>query len=215
MKYIACNLKNYAQRETREIEFIVLHYTANNGDTAQGNCNYFANNIVGASAHYFVDENEVVKSVQEHDVAWHCETAGLPFTHKKCRNLNSIGIEMCSRKDENGNYYIKPETVANAIKFVRELMSKYNIPVSHVLRHYDVKPKICPRPWVEDERLWFEFLNKLEGKEMAEKRYNTIAELPEWAKSTIEHMVNCGKIADGNKLDLSMDMIRILVMMNR
>lgn len=54
-----------------------------------------------------------------------------------------------------------------------------------------------------------------EETEMPEKRYNTIAELPEWAKPTIQHLVNCKKIADGNKLDLSMDMIRILVMMNR
>ena len=48
-----------------------------------------------------------------------------------------------------------------------------------------------------------------------EKRYNTVNECPEWAKPTIQKLVSTGKIADGNKLDMSEDMLRVLVIMNR
>nr|DAU66715.1 MAG TPA: hypothetical protein [Caudoviricetes sp.] len=51
--------------------------------------------------------------------------------------------------------------------------------------------------------------------EANEVRYNTIDELPEWAKDTIQNLINRGKIADRNNLDLSLDMVRILVIMNR
>ena len=47
------------------------------------------------------------------------------------------------------------------------------------------------------------------------KRYNTIDEIPEWGKDVIKRLIDEGKIADGNKLDLTMDMIRILVILNR
>ena len=47
-----------------------------------------------------------------------------------------------------------------------------------------------------------------------EKRYNTINECPNWAKATIKKLVAEGKIADENKLDMSKDMLRALVIMN-
>lgn len=55
----------------------------------------------------------------------------------------------------------------------------------------------------------------VEEEEMPEKRYKTIDELPEWAKDIISKLVAEKKIADGNNLDLSEDMLRVLVIMNR
>ena len=47
------------------IKYIVVHYTAGNGDTAMNNAQYFHNNSgLQASAHYFVDEHGVVQSVR-------------------------------------------------------------------------------------------------------------------------------------------------------
>ena len=118
--------KNYKQLSNRQIKYIVIHYTANDGDTAWGNTNYFKNTYRGASAHYFVDENEIWQSVKEGDTAYHC--GANIYKHKICRNSNSIGIELCSRQYKDGSYYIMPETVVNAVKLVKELMSKYSIP---------------------------------------------------------------------------------------
>lgn len=162
--YIPCNRANYGnQRPLSSIKYIVIHYTANNGDTAKNNCDYFKNNAgIGASAHYFVDENQVLQSVKDEFVAWHAGTRGT-YYHPEARNANSIGVELCSRKDENGKYYFKPETVANAIKITKELMGKYNIDAGHIVRHYDVTHKNCPAPFVEDPSQWSEFKRMLGG----------------------------------------------------
>ena len=61
-------------------------------------------------------------------------------------------------------------------------------------------------------------------KEGSEMRYNTLADMPEWAKPTIQKMIGKGflggggaKGADGNPvdLDLSIDMIRVFVVNDR
>lgn len=153
--------KNFQKGRTKPKQYIVIHYTANNGDTAAGNANYFNRTVTETSAHYFVDEgSEIWQTVQDEDTAWHCGTKG-EYRHPLCRNANSIGIEMCSRKDELGRYYIKGETVDNTVELVKELMLKYDIPKENVLRHYDVTGKICPAPFVEDEGLWREFQKRL------------------------------------------------------
>ena len=155
---------NYSKGRTGSIKYIVVHFTANNGDTAQNNLNYFANNVVSASAHYFVDEKEVCQSVKESDMAYHC--GAKKYRHSECRNYNSIGIEMCSRKDGAGKYYIKEETVVRTAELVKSLMKKYKIPVSRVLRHYDVTGKNCPAPFVENSALWKNFLGRLGDDEV-------------------------------------------------
>ena len=54
-----------------------------------------------------------------------------------------------------------------------------------------------------------------EEKKTVKKRYNNVNECPEWAKATIKKLISTGKIADGNNLDMSEDMLRVLVIMNR
>ena len=126
MEFIACNAANYRAGRTQPVRYIVMHYTANNGDTAQNNCDYY-HRVGGlqASAHYFVDEYGAMQSVREVDTAWHCGARA--YWHPECRNANSIGIEMCSRKRADGSYYIKPETVANAAALARDIMQRYGI----------------------------------------------------------------------------------------
>ena len=101
----------------------------------------------------------------------------------------------------------------NAADLVKLLMKKYNVPVERVIRHYDVTGKVCPKPFVDDEKAWETFKERLADN--MEKRYNKISELPTWAKPTIQKLVDSGKIADGNKLDMSEDMLRVLVILNR
>ena len=164
MNFKQANGANFARGRTQPIEFLVIHYTANNGDTVQNNLDYFAGNAVGASAHYFVDENGYGQSVKDQDTAWHCGASS--YRHEACRNANSIGMELCSRKDSRGNYYFMDQTVYNAAALARQLMQTYGIDRSHVLRHYDVTGKRCPAPMVDNPTLWENFLNLLEDKTM-------------------------------------------------
>ena len=164
MVFKQANGANFAHGRAQPIQFLVIHYTANNGDTVQNNLDYFAGNAVGASAHYFVDENGYGQSVKDADTAWHCGASS--YRHKACRNANSIGMELCSRKDSKGNYYFMDQTVYNAAALARQLMQTYGIDRSHVLRHYDVTGKRCPAPMVDNPTLWENFLNLLEDKTM-------------------------------------------------
>lgn len=212
IKELLAHVSNYSKGRHTTIKYLVLHYTANNGDTALSNCKYFSSANRNASSHYFVDEKEVYRSVRDMNVAWHCGSMN-GYKHKYCRNTNSIGIEMCSKKDENGKFYIDEKTIANAIELTKYLMEKYDIKVENVLRHYDVTGKMCPRPFVEDEMLWIDFKERLEEEEV--KRYNTIDEIPEWGKDVIKLMINKGAFADVSNLNLSEDMIRMFVFNNR
>ena len=220
MEFVACNTDNYSDGRTQPVQYIVMHYTANNGDTAKNNCDYY-HRVGGlqASAHYFVDEHGAMQSVRECDTAWHCGARA--YWHPECRNANSIGIEMCSRKRADGSYYIKPETVANAAALAKDIMQRYGIDTDHVLRHYDVTGKRCPMPWVDDPAQWNAFKASLSPEENTNEedddmiRYGTIDDVPGWARSTIKEMMDAGLIAGmgGGRLDLSDDMLRILYIM--
>ena len=54
---------NFNKGNNRKIEYIVIHYTGNNGDTSYNNAMYFKDINRNASAHYFVDENEIYQVV--------------------------------------------------------------------------------------------------------------------------------------------------------
>ena len=161
MQFKQANRGNYKKGRAGTVRYIVIHYTANNGDTAFGNASYFAQNAVSASAHYFVDENEAWQSVKDGDTAFHC--GAKHYRHPECRNGNAIGVELCSRKSGGGKYYFKAETEDRAAELVKSLMKKYGIDTNHVLRHYDVTGKNCPAPFVEDITKWQNFKNNLKG----------------------------------------------------
>lgn len=220
MEFVSCDPSNYRAGRTQPVRYIVMHYTANNGDTARNNCDYY-HRVGGlqASAHYFVDEHGAMQSVRECDTAWHCGARA--YWHPECRNGNSIGIEMCSRKRADGSYYIKPETVANAAALAREIMQRYGIDTDHVLRHYDVTGKRCPMPWVDDPAQWAAFKDMLttntdeEDENMT--RYNTIDEVPSWAQGMVRDLMAAGALRGDERgnLNLSLDMIRGLMIGTR
>lgn len=151
--FIPAHVTNYTAGRGRPIDRIVIHYTAGDGDTAENNGNYFKGAERKSSAHYFVDEDSVVLSVKEGDTAWH---AG-----KWEMNCRSIGVEMCSKKDAEGNYYIPKAAVENTAKLVRTLMEKHDIPAAGVIRHYDVNAKRCPEPFVRNDALWQDFKKRI------------------------------------------------------
>ena len=61
----------------------------------------------------------------------------------KCKNANSIGVELCTHK-VNGEWIFTEQTVDAARILVRYLMDTYNIKQANVIRHYDVNGKNCP-----------------------------------------------------------------------
>ncbi len=215
MEFVSCDPSNYRAGRTQPVRYIVMHYTANNGDTARNNCDYY-HRVGGlqASAHYFCDEHGAMQSVRECDTAWHCGARA--YWHPECRNANSIGIEMCSRKRADGSYYILPETVANAATLAKDIMQRYGIDTEHVVRHYDVTGKRCPMPWVDDPAQWTAFLAMLTPEHPNEEedenmvKYKTIDDVPEWYRSEVQELMDAGALkGTGNgAIDISEDVVR-------
>lgn len=170
-------------RAASVIRYIVIHYTGNDGDTALNNAKYYASNVVKTSAHYFVDEKEVVQSVDDLRIAWavggnkypSCAQTGGGTMYGKCKNANSISIELCDAV-KNGVYAPGAKTVAQALELTKALMKKYSIPASNVIRHFDVTGKLCPAYWSGKENAgkWEkEFKSRLsepDYREMLKKR---------------------------------------------
>ena len=184
-KEIWCNKGNFTEsnRKSSDIDTLVIHYTGNDGDTAENNCNYFKNNVVETSAHYFVDDTTVVRSVADQNIAWHAGDWDI--------NCRSIGIEIAGSTTE-----CTGKTLENVILLTQRLMKKYNIKKDRVIRHYDANGKICPGFWcgsAAKDKLWKEqFLNKLDTSSETSEQEKTNADV----KPTIEYCV----FADGEWL---------------
>ena len=185
----------------RKIEYLVMHYVGA-VSTARNNASYFKNTYRGASAHYFVDDNEVVQVVEDKDIAWHC---GNDVYYCGARNSNSLSIEMCCYKMSNGNLNITTDTETRAVELAKELIKKYNIPINNVVRHYDVTHKNCPAPMVNSEERWNEFKKKLQEQSTVTEEDTTLkGDYTDYEKRVINWQdtmnldYNCGLELDGS-----------------
>ena len=180
IKTMLAHRANYGAKRDGPIEWLVMHYTANDGDSDTSNGKYFQKPLNPvASAHFFVDDDSITISVPEDYVAYHC--GAYHYTHPFCRNYNSIGIEMCDAK-RDGKVMATAKTIANAADLTAMLCEKYNISVDHIIRHYDVTGKLCPKYWVDDP----------EG----------IKKFREMVKERIEMVSKCKMIVDGKPVEV-------------
>ncbi len=134
------------------VDYIVVHYTGAPG-SARDNGAYFSGGNRSASAHYFIDDDDIVASVPESDTAWHAGNFWF--------NRHSIGIEVCS---DGGDF--SAAEVDRLHWLVQDLMARYGVPAGRVCRHHDahaigtadgatggwVDPgKDCPAPYVSGD----------------------------------------------------------------
>ena len=170
-KTVLAHKTNYGMmRKVSEIKYIVIHYTANDGDKAYNNARYFQTPGLTTSAHYFVDDTTIYQSVLDNYVAYSvgAKTAdtskGGGKYWKQATNQNTLNIELCDT-NKNGSIYPTQKTIDNAIALTKELMDKYQIPVERVIRHFDVTGKRCPAYWTDNSKWDAEFKNKLAQSE--------------------------------------------------
>lgn len=139
---------------TASPKYIVIHYTANPGSTAEQNRNYFENlkdtGETYASAQFVIGlEGEIIQCVPCNEMAY-CSN-----------NLNEmcISIEMC-HPDDTGSFH--DATYNNCVYLVAHLMNYYHLDMDHLIRHYDVTGKNCPKYFVEHEDRWIVFKDFVE-----------------------------------------------------
>lgn len=128
---------NFVEGRKEKIKYIVIHDTGNKslGANADAHYRYFNSGYVGQSAHYFVDQNEVIQIIEDNDTAWHVGDGKGKYG---ITNNNSIGIEICVN---DGDY---TREVQLTIELTAYLMKKHNINMDNVVRHYDASKKNCP-----------------------------------------------------------------------
>lgn len=184
-------LVNRTITNNRHVKYIVVHYVGE-VSTAKNNVDYHYQLKRVGSAHYFVDDNEIWQCVDDSNIAWHCGDD--KYFHDDCRNKNSIGIEMCCKKDTNGNLYMTDQTIKNTQELVLYLMEKYSIKEENVIRHYDVTHKVCPAPFVNDVTKWEKFKKGLiQVKEIKDiktaldllEQNDRITDRPYWEKAVL------------------------------
>lgn len=140
-------------KRTARIAWIVVHYTG----TAAGalaNARALERPLKDKrSTHYFVDGSDIIHTVDDVNAAWHI--GGMDALKKMpvC-NTNSVGVDLCERKKNTENrsaqdrdWYFSEETEATAAQLVAQLCFRHSVKINHVVRHFDVTGKLCPRPF--------------------------------------------------------------------
>ena len=164
MVQITKKLIKYNHSGINKPVYIVIHETGNTdiGADAERHYRYFNGGDRGASAHYFVDDKQIIQVVEHNVQSWHngkkyVSNPAVP----QCNNSNSIGIEICVNQD--GAY---SKAVANAVDLTKKLMKELNIPVDKVIRHYDSCGKQCPAKMLRDPKIWTDFKKAIQGVQM-------------------------------------------------
>lgn len=167
--YIPAKSVSYGgTRALNSVYYIVMHYTANDDDTALGNCNYFrTSNTRSAGAHFFVDRSGAVyQSIGLSRIAWSVggfftQSNGAGSYYKKCTNTNSVSIEMCDVKSQ----YPSGAQIASIKKLIAYIQSECKN-AKTIIRHWDVNGKPCPaRMAGKNNAEWEKFYKEITGKQ--------------------------------------------------
>lgn len=130
---------------------LVIHWTANEGKGADAvaNRNYFNKPTTEASAHYCVDDKQIVRCLPENEMGYHVGARTYkPNAIKRLSpypNNCTIGIEMCVNAD--GDF---KKMYQNTLDLSVNIMKRYGWGVDRLWRHFDITGKNCPAYFVTD-----------------------------------------------------------------
>jgi N-acetylmuramoyl-L-alanine amidase CwlA len=150
------NVYSRPQTPLKDINSIVVHYTANPGTTAANNRDYFeglaTKHTTYASSHYIIGTlGEVVQCVPLNEISFASND----------RNNDTVSIECC-HEDETGKF--SDTTYASLVSLTAALCIEFNLREEDIIRHYDVTEKLCPLYYVEHEEEWFQFRKEVMAK---------------------------------------------------
>lgn len=119
--------KNYTKGRTSPIELIVIHdmEAGETDTTAEAIANMFHTTTRQASIHYCLDDNSIVRCVNDKDTAWHAPGA----------NSNGIGLEHAGYASQRLDQWLDPYSTAMlhlSAQLTRELCNKYGLPKQFV-----------------------------------------------------------------------------------
>lgn len=139
----------------------MIHATDTLGATAQNEYNYFNTAYRGASAHYFVDWTEIIRTIPENEVAFH---AGYTANHK------FLSVEICEPYAVNQTLF--EEAWKRAIWLVADACLRYGwIVRERIFSHQDISNRYQETDHTDPVgyfarygRTWADFLTDIEQK---------------------------------------------------
>lgn len=140
--FIAVDGHSRTGNKMSKVNDIVIHYVANPGSSAKANRDYFASSQSRVSAHFVVGLNgEVIQ----------CIPLDEESSASNRRNPDTISIEVC-HPDKSGRFNDK--TYGALIQLAAWLCNEFHLDEEHLIRHYDVTGKNCPKYYVDHPSAW-------------------------------------------------------------
>ncbi|MED4749969.1 N-acetylmuramoyl-L-alanine amidase [Brevibacillus choshinensis] len=146
---------------------LVIHWTANEGKGANAvaNRNYFNKPTTEASAHYCVDDQQIIRCLPENEMGYH--VGAKSYKPEALKGLSpypnncTIGIEMCVNSD--GDF---KKMFQNTLELAADILKRYGWSVDRLWRHFDITGKNCPAYFVTDS-----FAKRFTGRLSAEQAW--------------------------------------------
>ena len=230
---VETNLSFDSLSERSYTDMIVLHHTGvNDIDASAEQIHEWHKNQnppwVGIGYHYVIRKDGTIERGRPE---WAIGS------HAYGENSHTIGIHL------SGDFQqAQPtqEQIEKCSMLVADICERYGIPIDyeHIVGHGELMATSCPgknlQKLIDDgtitgKAIWYYnqahgITDSVEAKEQegascggrGMERFNTVDSLPEWAKPTIQKMIDKGLLqGTGASLDLSLDMLRIFVVNDR
>ena len=154
-------------------------------------------------------------------------------SHAYGENSHTIGIHLSGDFEQA---YPTEDQIESCAKLIADICDRYGISIDrdHIVGHGELMSTTCPgtnlQALLDDNTIigkaiyYFNQNNGISNVEPEEskqsgrslERYNNIESLPDWARPTIQKMIDKGLLnGNGTSLDLSLDMIRMFVINDR
>ncbi len=222
---------------------IVVHETATPGATAEREYQYFNSANRGASAHAFVDWEDVIQTIPYDEVAWHAGPTA---------NSRYIGIELCRPSGHDPEKFGRVWN--NAVSLFADLFRENGfgeVTVDNLLSHAEVSSRWRESDHTDPVGYFAEYgktvnefrdavQNELNGgtqvatindlvtrMDELEQRINRLENpmiynyidnnMPEWARETVQKLVDKGYLKgnDQGELGLTDEMLKLFVINDR
>lgn len=226
IKYLVNN-QTYKYSKIIKPTHIMLHSIAVNQPNKDIIFNNFNNSKIQASVHEIIDNNGSINCLPYNYKAWHCGGSGNNFciscemTEPRSLVYNTNHSKIIDLDLTDSLNHLN-KVIDNTIDWVIMLMTKYNISIDNITTHADgYKAGIAsnhgdPYHWWSIHNYTLDDFKVGVLYKMKKDRFNYVKDCPAWMQPYVikymdKKIIN---MPDG-QLDLSYDMIRLLIMCER
>ena len=152
---VAANRDEVPEHNANSHKYLAIHYLGvDNADNP-----YLYGGGYGGHFYVPIDGRKAYQAALVTDKIWHVAANsknGYRYIHPEARNSSTIGIEIGTFRDSQGAWMFTESAQETAAQLAAAILTVYNIPLDHLLRHGDVTTKCCPMPLMPASRGGYE-----------------------------------------------------------